>query len=189
MLSESNRERIREHLRAQTRLLCGTDDVTGVELFTLLRVASNLAEGLETRACAESSLTGPRFALLFRLLVEEQLGNAAGLTPTRLSHAQNVSKNTISSLLRGLEEQGLIMRNLDPQDYRLFRIQLTPAGRELLLTMAPAHLTSLNQLSAGLTLPERQLLISLLEKLCRSLVTRMGHVPEPPFGGPSDTNP
>lgn len=188
MLCESNHERIRDQLRQQVRRLSGTDDVSGIELFTLLRVAANLAEGLEGRCCAESTLSGPRFGLLLRLLVEEQLGNAEGLTPTHLSHSQNVSKNTISSLLRGLEEQGLIARNLDRQDYRLFRIQLTPGGRQLVLATAPARLGSLNQLSAGLNPQERQSLISLLDKLCRLLVTRLGHGPEPAPGGTSDTN-
>ena len=187
-LTDDKHQRIRDHLRQQMRQLSGLEDVTGIELFTLLRVAANLGDAVETRLSPDAALSGPRFALLLRLYVEEQMGNEAGLTPTHLSHAQNVSKNTISSLLRGLEEQGLIARTLDPLDYRLFRIQLTPAGRELVLATAPSRLATLGQLAAGLTQGERQQLVTLLEKLCRSLATRLGHVAEPPTGGQCDTN-
>ena len=183
MLSDDKHQRIREHLHRQMRQLSGLDDVSGIELFTLLRVAANLGEAVESRLTPDSTLTGPRFALLLRLYVEEQMGSAGGLTPTHLSHAQNVSKNTISSLLRGLEEQGWIARALDPLDYRLFRIQLTAAGRELVLATAPSRLAALGQLASGLTQEERHLLVTLLEKLCRSLVCHMGHGPESANGG------
>jgi len=154
--------------------LSGLDDVTGIELFALLHMASNLSEAVHNRACGEEALSAPRFGLLLRLLVEEQVGRTDGLTPTALSHHQNVSKNTISSLLRGLEAQGLIQRTIDPQDYRVFRIQLTAAGRELVTATAPARLQQLNDIAAGLTASERQMLVTFLDKLCRTLFARLG---------------
>ena len=70
----------------------------------------------------------------FALYVEEQRGKSLGLPPSYLSRCQDVTKNTISVLLRGLEDQGWIERTLDPDDRRVFRIRLTPAGRELIRT-------------------------------------------------------
>ncbi len=104
-----------------------------------------------------------------RLHFEEARGNCAGITPTALSRVQSVSKNTISALLRGLEEQGLVQRTLDPTDRRLFRIQLTAHGRELVRREAPGRVRHLNRLAQGLTEPERQELTDLLWKLFSSI--------------------
>ncbi len=80
-----------------------------------------------------------------RLLVEEQHGNQAGLTPSEIARSQHVSRNTISSLLRGLEEQGMIQRS-DPEDLRGFRIHLTPSEGIIFINLPPRRLTCLNHL-------------------------------------------
>ena len=98
-------------------------------------------------------------------------GVTAGVTPTHLSRIRNVSKNTISALLRGLEEQGLIERALDPEDRRGFRIRLTEAGRDLVRSTSPQHLARLNLLASGLTPDEQRQLVELVRKLYRSLTS------------------
>jgi DNA-binding MarR family transcriptional regulator len=115
------------------------------------------------------------------LMVEQDAGNLQGLNPTRLSHYQNVKKNTISSLLRGLEEQGLVERTLDPEDKRGFFIRITPAGRKLLVDTIPSRLQGINQMTSGLTLAEKQQMIGLLDKLRRSVMPSHSpaHVKEP----------
>ena len=102
-------------------------------------------------------------------MAEERCGCGEGVSPTHLSRRQNVSKNTISVLLRGLEEQGLIERSLVPGDRRAFQIRLTDAGRTLVETTAPAHIAFLNRMTVGLTADENAQLIDLLQKLHRSL--------------------
>ena len=72
------------------------------------------------------------------------------MSPTHLSRCQNVSKNTISSLIGGLEEQGLVERELDRTDKRVFRIHLTDAGRQAVQETAPDHVAYLNALAGGL---------------------------------------
>lgn len=168
--------RRRAHLREHLQTLAGIEDASGIELIHLIRWASKLCDVLEGRACDDSGLSGPRFGLLLRLLAEERHGHDDGLTPTSLSHFQSVSKNTISALLRGLEKQGLIQRTLDPQDLRLFRIQLTAAGRELVLSEAPLRMRTVNELASGLSADEREQLIGLVGKLMRSLHARMDDV-------------
>jgi DNA-binding MarR family transcriptional regulator len=118
----------------------------------------------------DKDLSGPRWRIMLHLLGQEHGGNTAGPTPTDLSNTQRVSKNTISALLRGLEEQGLIQRTLDPADYRVFRIQLTQAGREMIYATGPKRLKRLNQMASGLTREERTQLMALLEKLHRSML-------------------
>ena len=60
------------------------------------------------------------------------------MSPTHLSRCQSVSKNTISSLIGGLEEQGLVERELDRDDKRVFRIHLTDAGRQAVRRPRPS---------------------------------------------------
>jgi DNA-binding MarR family transcriptional regulator len=165
-------ETMQAHMRSQMKNLTGLDDTSGIELVGLIRMLTHLCEAVETRDCGENGLSGPRWGLLMRLMAEEMRGNPQGVTPTSLSRFQSVSKNTISALLRGLEEQGFIRRALDPADYRIFRIQLTEAGRELVQSMASQRIGHLNQMVSGLSAAEREQLVALLAKLYRSVLDR-----------------
>lgn len=150
--------------------LAGDLDPSGVEIVRLIRMVSNAYEARVDDALRETGLSGPRWGLLFRMLAEERRGGALGMSPTHLSRCQNVSKNTISSLIGGLEEQGLVERELDRADKRVFRIHLTEAGRRAVEQSAPEHVTYLDALAGGLSTDERSQLIGLLEKLHASLV-------------------
>lgn len=170
-------DQIRGHIREHVRALFGEQDSSGMELFFLLQSVAHLSRLLDTRLGDEGELSGPRWRLLLSLLIDEHRdehrgehrGDKAGLTPTELSQSQRVGKNTISALLRGLETQGLIQRNLDSADLRTFRIRLTPAGRDYLRGAAPARVQTLNRILSGLDLQEQARLTELLEKLQRSL--------------------
>jgi DNA-binding MarR family transcriptional regulator len=140
----------------------------------LIHMAANAYATAVDEQLREADLSGPRWMLLLRLLAEERRGIVDGVSPTRLSRCQNVSKNTISALLGGLEEQGLIERALDPDDKRAFRIRLTDAGRQVVQTTGPGHIAFVNSLAAGLSAEEKAQLMELLEKLRRSLVNRQG---------------
>jgi DNA-binding MarR family transcriptional regulator len=172
-----------DHLRRHIRELAGLEDTSGIELFGLMRMLMNLCEAIETQHLSESDLSGPRWGLLLRLFAEEQHGRADGVSPSALSRFQRVSRNTISALLRGLEEQGLVQRALDADDRRRFRIQLTAAGRELLQSTAPQRIHYLNHMVSGLSKLERQQLIGLLTKLYRSLVAASHAAHTEPQGG------
>lgn len=147
-------------------------DSTGLELVRLFHMVVNLYASEAENRVNGVAMSGPRWRLLLRLFMEERLGRTEGLAPGYLSRCQSVSKNTISVLLRGLEEHGWVERTLDPEDRRVFRIRLTPAGRELIRTSAPERLAHLNTLVDDLTVEERGQLIRLLSKLHRSLADR-----------------
>ncbi len=152
--------------------LAGDTDTAGLELVRLVHMVAHAYDSAVDEQLRAAELSGPRWGVLLRLLAEERFGCPNGVSPTRLSHHQNVSKNTISALLRGLEEQGLIERTLDSDDRRVFQIRLTDAGRQIVQASAPGHIAFLNELAAGLTVDERAQLAQLLEKLHRSLVAR-----------------
>ena len=157
-------------LRSALQELAADSDLTGVELLRRVCRAANLYDTIVNRRLRASDLSGPRWHLLMHLRSDEMRHGPGGVSPTYLSKCQGVRKNTISSLLRGLEEQGLIERALDPTDWRAFRIRLSSAGREMVRARAPQHFQELNELLAGLTADERSDLIGLLDKLYRSLV-------------------
>jgi DNA-binding MarR family transcriptional regulator len=94
------------------------------------------------------------------------------MTPTELSRFQNVSKNTISSLVRGLEEQGLVTREIDRDDKRIFRLRITDKGRNLVMEETPKRAIYLNTLVTDLNDEEKQRLIELLFKLRGSLINQ-----------------
>ncbi len=170
---DENREKKRAEIFRHAREFFHVEDTSGPELFGALHRISHLTEMIDNQAEDHSGLSGPRWAIMLRLLIEEQRGSLEGLTPTDLSHHQRVSKNTISSLLRGLEEQGLIYRNLDPDDLRVFRIQLTDDGRNLIRQSAPRRIERLNRMTKDLKPEEREQLMFLLDKLLQSLLVQL----------------
>ena len=162
------------------------DDTMLLDLLIKLQRAAQMCDMLDTTVTDGIELSGPRWRLMSRLYIEEKLGSLEGITPTVLSLSQRVSKNTISALLRGLEEQDLIHRNLDPVDRRVFRIQLTENGRSLILKSAPGRVARLNTIFSGLNQAEKGHLLALLDKLHASLLNQVhsrqfpGQCPEAP---------
>ncbi|GAP16139.1 transcriptional regulator [Longilinea arvoryzae] len=166
-------DQVRIEIRQNFRNAFGADNTAGIELFILLQRVAHLSRLLDNQLGEDMELSGPRWRLLLRLFMEEQAGITGGLTPTDLSRSQRVTKNTISSLLRGLESQGLIQRALDANDLRAFRIQLTPAGRDYLRTNAPRRLDAINRMLDVLEPDEYDELTRLLNILHAFLVSQV----------------
>ncbi len=147
----------------------GCTDLHGVDLLRLVHQIANTYENLASEQMRDSRLSEPRWRLLMRLLIAERFGSPS-VYPTQLSKSQHVSKNTISTHLRTLEEDGLIERELDPEDRRQFRIRLSPAGRALVLEATPRFVTLLNRLAGALSSAEVEQLQQLLQKLHQSML-------------------
>jgi DNA-binding MarR family transcriptional regulator len=147
-------------------------DIRGIEIAHSIRVLGRLIDTAVNQSPDFGELSGPRLSILLRLMGEEARGNFSGINPTQISHYQNVRKNTITSLLKGLEEHGLIERSSDPQDRRGFLIRITPAGRELVRSTAPARIEFMEQIVSSLSSDERDQLIFLLDKLRLTLIQK-----------------
>jgi DNA-binding MarR family transcriptional regulator len=169
---------LRQYVRDTVCELAGLEETSGPEIVTLIHLVDHACEQVIPHRDHPDVISGPRLGLLMRMYAEELGGNLDGITPTQFSHFQSVSKNTISALLRGLEEQGFVQRTLDPHDLRLFRIQLTPAGRELVQKNIPERVRLLNQLVSGLSPAERASLVALLEKLYASIIAQPENIPD-----------
>jgi DNA-binding MarR family transcriptional regulator len=173
-------EMAKAFLRGELQALLGLEDTSGFEICGLVHALTHLYGFVESQRSGKQELSGARWRLLTHLMAQERFGKGKGLTPTSLSRFRGVSRNTISSLLRGLEEQGYIRRTLDAEDRRVFRIQLTDAGREVAQSSAPERVTYINRLASGLSGEEREQLIALLEKLFRSVLTHSDLPRTPP---------
>ncbi|TLN14694.1 hypothetical protein FDZ74_08910 [bacterium] len=169
-------EDIRSGIHEHFLKVFGIEDTSAIELFVLLQRVAHLARLIDNELGEDIDLSGPRWRLLLRLFIDEQVGNPDGLTPTVLSHSQRVSKNTISALLRGLETQGLIRRTLVPSDLRAFHIQLTQAGRDYLYANAPKRLKAMQRMLSVLEPQEFDQMTAILNKLHHSLLGQI-HAP------------
>jgi DNA-binding MarR family transcriptional regulator len=178
-------KKIDEFIRQKIVELSGVENVSGIQISSTIRRIANLYEVIGNQMGNDEAISGPRLGILFRLYGGEVLHGESGVTPTMLSHMQNVTKNTISSLVKGLEEQGLIRRETDSVDRRIYRLYLTDAGRSYIIKAAPMHLNFLNSLTEDMTSQEIDQLTELLGKLQNSLLGRAkikpfhGHRPIP----------
>jgi DNA-binding MarR family transcriptional regulator len=154
-------------LQAMTEL--GIQDIHGVEVLWLIKMTANAYDTILADHMRDEGISEPRWRILLRLWREEKCGGES-LSPTQLSQAHRLSKNTISAHLRALEEQAFIARELDADDLRQFRIRLTDSGRDLIHRSTPGHMSFLNQLTADLSPNEIDTIQNLLHKLHRSIL-------------------
>ncbi len=167
-----NFEEFNQLLRQNIKAIAGNDDISGFELSTGIHMLANMFDSFLNVRDSEIGVSSQRMGILMRLYMDEKLNIGEPLTPTVLSHFQNVSKNTISSLIRGLEDQGLVTREIDSDDKRIFRLKITDAGRALVIKETPQRSVFLNQLVSDMGEVEKQQLIDLLMKLRKSLIAQ-----------------
>jgi len=148
---------------------CGVDDPRAYELLFALQAPMRLLGLIASRHLQDTDLSLPRLILLIWLYFGEQLGNEQGVSPSRLSEFQFISRNAVSALLRSLEDEGLIERTLCQEDRRRFNIRLSPAGHDLVCAVIPQQGAFLSDLFSDLSEEEQATLIVLLGKLRRSL--------------------
>ena len=130
-----------------------------------LRKVAHQLYRLSESSLDESSLSYAQFRVLMTLLFNEWRGNMQGVNPSAISENQGTSRNTISALIRGLEEGGLIERQLDEDDRRRFYIRLTEAGRHKVREHARQHMQFVATLFAVFNSEELDTLGSLLGRL------------------------
>ncbi len=144
-------------------------DPTSVLLFRQVKRADRLLTRFAERQLEIAGLSWPRFMLLMLLLANETFRGGGGLQPSELSEIEGIPRNSVSTLLAGLEEEGLISRELHGTDRRKFVIRLTPHGREILKSKLGTQFQQLTELFAAFSEQERATLLELLTRLTGSL--------------------
>jgi len=116
--------------------LFGTSNLEGMEALYRLKRVSHLIGLLIATQHREDALSHARMRLLTHLVMGKLQGNDSGLLPSELSRFLGISRNTVSTLLNGLEAQGLIERHLHPDDRRQWLVRVTPEGEALIRARA-----------------------------------------------------
>jgi DNA-binding MarR family transcriptional regulator len=120
---------------------------------------------ISEQSLESAGLSFAQYKILMHLFFAEKMGDRGELNPSEISTRQGVSRNTISSLIRNLEDDGLVERTLDAQDRRRFNISLTENGRSLVTEYARQHLTTIGNCFTVLTPDEQETLSHLLRKV------------------------
>jgi DNA-binding MarR family transcriptional regulator len=140
-----------------------------VRLMDSMRLVSHALYQLSESSMASAGLTFARFRLLMGLLISEQLDGRDELNPSEISVKLGISRNTVSTLIRELEQEGLIERHLDHNDRRRFNIRLTADGQALVRENASQHYHIIADCFDALSSAEQESLSSILAKLDASI--------------------
>lgn len=144
-------------------------DPRTVRLMDNMRRVSHALYQLGESSLASAGLTFARFRLLMGLLTSEELEGRSELNPSEISDRMGISRNTVSTLIRELEEDGLIERHLDSSDRRRFNIRLTGAGQAVVRKNASQHYHAIASCFDTLSLEEQDNLSNILSKLGSSI--------------------
>lgn len=133
-------------------------DVTAVSSFLyLLRVATDLSVALD-RCLSEHDLLQGRWWVLILLMREESKTS----TPSALADKAGVSRATMTGLIDGLEQCGLVARLYTQGDRRSVQVGLTDAGQAKLDVVMPDYYRRLRQCMQGLNEEHRSQLQHIL---------------------------
>ena len=80
-----------------------------------------------------------------------------------------VSRATVTGLVDGLEQEGLVARRPSAEDGRGAVVVLTARGAQRLRDMAPEHFARLEEMVDELTVDERAVFLDLLSRVVRGI--------------------
>jgi DNA-binding MarR family transcriptional regulator len=109
---------------------------------------------------SQFATTLPRFDLMAQLERAPE-----GLKMNELSRRMMVTGGNVTGITDLLEEEGLVVRDADPDDRRAYRVKLTREGLRTFRRMAAEHERWIVDLFDGLTVREKRSLGELLARL------------------------
>ena len=164
-ISKSETEDKRAKWRDFVRSLNPDIDPNTVRLMDRYLLVFHGLHRVGANSLVSSGLSFAKYRLLLGLMYSETMDDLAELNPSEISRRQGTSRNTISSLIRDLESEGLVERRLDQNDKRRFNIRLTGSGRELVVRYAADHFQAIASCFGTLCDEEKEVLDQLLTKL------------------------
>ena len=136
-------------LRLWLRLLSCTNQIES-------RVRQNLQSSFDT--------TLPRFDLMAQLERAPQ-----GLKMSELSQRMMVTGGNVTGITDGLEKEGLVVREVDSADRRVYRVKLTSEGERQFRRMAAEHEKWVVDLFGAIAPKHKKQLMDLLGELTEHL--------------------
>lgn len=136
-----------------------TDTVANQMAVALNRASLLLIYDFESSVHRDRGLSWAAYRVLFTLWI------IGPLPPQGAAEAAGMSRSAVSNLTKALVRQGLVVQQDSPEDGRSKILNLTDEGRDHLNDVFPAQNLVESEWAEALTPIERQLFISLLEKL------------------------
>jgi DNA-binding MarR family transcriptional regulator len=115
---------------------------------------------------AKFQTTLPRFDLMAQLERAPR-----GLKMSELSQRMMVTGGNVTGITDGLEKEGLVVREVDPTDRRVFYVKLSAEGQRQFRRMAAEHEQWIIGLFEGMTVKHKNELVDLLGELKRQVRT------------------
>ncbi|RAI45353.1 MarR family winged helix-turn-helix transcriptional regulator [Rhodoplanes roseus] len=112
----------------------------------LLSCSNLISAEIRRRLRVDFDVTLPRFDVMAQLHREPD-----GLRLGDLSRRMMVTNGNITGLIDRLAEEGLVVREADPDDRRAITVRLTRAGSKMFRMMAAAHETWIHEMFGRLT--------------------------------------
>ncbi len=162
--NHNHQQKHRSYLAFFSELSPETDPET-IRLVGLMHRVAHALYQLSENSLEEANLSYSQYRLLMELLYQERFEGRPALNPSEISEHRGLSRNTVSSLIRNLEAEGLVMRELDATDRRRFLIKLTDAGRQIVQKHASRHFVAMQACFAELSSDEKTTMSALLERL------------------------
>jgi DNA-binding MarR family transcriptional regulator len=154
-------DRVDEIVRLWSRARPDLDPEPMAPIGRILRLARHLDRELAPVYRAK----GLDFGLFDVLATLRRIGPPYRLTPGELDDWCMVTSGGMTARLQRLEEAGLVARRQDANDGRIVRVELTPAGVEVIDELVARHLEREEELLAALTPQERGQVAGLLRQL------------------------
>ncbi len=143
-------------------------DLELIRLMDDLRHTAHSLRLISEESLISAGLSFAKFRLLMSLLVSEELDGRGSLNPSEISSLQGTSRNTISALIKDLEDEALLTRELDQDDRRKFNIRLTEAGRRKVKMHSKNHFKSIAACFGSLDDHERLIMSEAMAKIRQS---------------------
>ena len=143
------------------------DHHDSLRLWLRLLSCSTLIENhIRQRLQGEFATTLPRFDLMAQL---ERCPE--GLKMGELSKRLMVTGGNVTGITDMLEKEGLVIREVDAADRRVFRVKLSAEGQRQFRRMAAEHEQWVIELFEGMTVKHKNQLVELLGDLKRRIRT------------------
>jgi DNA-binding MarR family transcriptional regulator len=154
---------IEAHVDAETRV--HDDHHVSVRLWLRMLSCTNRIESVvRQKLQANFQTTLPRFDLMAQLERARQ-----GLKMSELSQRLMVTGGNVTGITDGLEKEGLVVREVDSADRRVFRVKLTAEGQRQFRRMAAEHEQWVIELFDGMSTRHKEQLAELLGDLKRHI--------------------
>jgi DNA-binding MarR family transcriptional regulator len=144
---------------AETRI--HDDHHLSVRLWLRMLACTNRIENfVRQNLQSKFATTLPRFDLMAQLERAPQ-----GLKMSELSQRMMVTGGNVTGITDGLEKEGLVIRQVDSADRRVFHVKLSAEGQRQFRRMAAEHEQWVIELFEGMSVKHKNQLVELLGEL------------------------